>query len=87
MNWPATREQLREAGYIDAQRSKFCSCGEACFWYRTAAGKWIPLSFALDGRFVPHHASCANVKNYRNAEKKLRDRTDPKKPVQGNLPL
>jgi hypothetical protein len=57
------------------------------FWFVTPARKWIPLSATLDGKFTPHHASCANVKNYRSAEKQLRDRAEPKKPEQGKLPL
>ncbi|MGH9685269.1 MAG: hypothetical protein ACRD4S_16865 [Candidatus Acidiferrales bacterium] len=48
MNWPATSEELKEAGYIDIGRSKWCSCGEIMFWFVTPAKKFIPLSIACE---------------------------------------
>jgi hypothetical protein len=91
VKWPATREELKAAGYVDTNSSRWCSCGELMFWFTTpkkpdgTGGKFIPLSILSDLRFEPHHAKCRNVKNFQHANQVHRDRVESKKPVQGKL--
>lgn len=67
LHWPATTEELKAAGYVDHNKSKWCSCGKVMFWFSTPAGKFIPLERTKDGRWEPHHAKCKHVKAYRGA--------------------
>lgn len=89
MNWPATRAELRKAGWQETVSTKKCSCGVDMFWFITPAKKWIPLSFvkglAPVVKLEPHHASCKNVKDFKSANKKHADRTDLPKPEQRRL--
>lgn len=35
LHWPATIEALQAAGYVDHNKSKWCSCGTIMFWFST----------------------------------------------------
>lgn len=73
LTWPATLEQLEEAGYGYTGTAKTCSCGTQILWFITPAtpekprGKWMPFSALKDSRLVPHHAVCQRVKEFRAA--------------------
>ena len=88
MKFPATITELRENGYErpePGRERKLCSCGEIFFWWISPKGKWTPFSLLADSRFIPHHATCKNVEDFRNAENKLKARTEKPKPVQEAL--
>lgn len=70
MNFPATSEALRAAGYVDMERSKFCACGEVVFWFLTRSAKWMPMAMDADGRWTPHWANCRQVKSQQKIERK-----------------
>jgi hypothetical protein len=89
LEWPATSEQLKAAGFADAQSSKWCSCGVMIHWYKTPGGKWIPLSMTSDLKLEPHHATCKNVRDFQQADREHAERSEErvrgKKPTQGEL--
>lgn len=91
LNWPATLEQLEEAGYGYTGTAKVCSCGTQILWFITPStpekprGKWMPFSALKDSRLVPHHAVCQRVKEFRAANKQHAERVEAKKPKQGSL--
>lgn len=72
MNWPATREDLRLAGYVDANRSTQCTCGEFVFWFTTRHEESVPLAIDDNGRWVPHGADCRDAKFRIKLERKKR---------------
>lgn len=85
IKWPATIDEVEAAGYGYTGTAKECSCGKKMAWFITPAGKWMPISQLDDLRLVPHRAVCANVKQFRAAEKKLAERADIPKPKQARL--
>lgn len=72
LKFPASSEDVRRAGYIDQERSKFCVCGEVVFWFLTPAAKWMPMAIDLDGRWTPHWTNCRAVKSEKKLELKKR---------------
>jgi hypothetical protein len=85
MKWPATMDELEQAGYGYTGLSKECDCGTTFLWFITPNRKWMPVSALKDSRLVEHHTVCERVKQFRAAAKGYRDRTEPKKPVQTEL--
>jgi hypothetical protein len=82
LKWPATLDQLQEAGYGYTGTAKECDCGGTILWFITPARKWMPLSALKDSRLVPHHSVCERVKQFRAAQKQHEERARGKKPAQ-----
>jgi hypothetical protein len=86
--FPAMDQALADAGYICQHKAKWCDCGVCAIWFKTPAGKWIPLEKIPDGRWEPHHANCKNVRAYRQANAQHRAHAaegKPAPPAQGKL--
>jgi hypothetical protein len=81
ISWPATFAELEKAGYVYLG-GKECECGSSFLWWRTPAGKAMPISVIEGDRLVPHHAVCENVKRFRaaNATHAARVSTRPSPP-------
>jgi hypothetical protein len=74
MQWPATAQQLIDAGYKIDQRPANCgSCRAVIFWTTTPAGKKMPIiGTGTDdeaGRILyqSHFADCPNAAAHRKA--------------------
>jgi hypothetical protein len=86
ITWPAKMEQLEEAGYGYTGRAGTChGCNARFLWFITPAGKWMPMTALKDSRLVAHATVCEQVKAFREANKKHAERTEAKKPKQGEL--
>ncbi len=70
MRWPASSADLKRAGYVDGEKSKFCACGETIFWFLTPAGRWMPMQVNSDGCWTPHWMNCHTVKAGEKLERK-----------------
>lgn len=51
----------------------------------TPGGKFIPLGVEVSGRYVPHHSTCKNVRDFRAADNAHRERVEGHKPKQESL--
>ena len=88
LRYPATAEELREQGFTQPpppKDRKLCTCGVVFYWWITPGGKWIPMTVLEEGLLMPHHATCQNVKDFRQANAKHKARTDLPKAVQEPL--
>jgi hypothetical protein len=88
MNWPATTEEMREAGYrqpAPPKDRKACTCGVVFYWWIIPNGRWMPFTVLEDGVLMPHHATCQNVKDFRVANAKHKARADKPEPVQETM--
>jgi len=70
MNWPMTEPDLVVNRYVFhfAVRCKGRTCSALLKWYRTPAGKWMPVS-QVAGKpdlWEPHWASCPDAKDFKN---------------------
>ena len=78
LEWPATGEALRAAGYRSRGRALCSSCGASIIWAVTPYGKPIPMEevprdeVSDDGvrRFRSHFATCVNAAVHRAAAAK-----------------
>ena len=70
LNWPATGEELKEAGYKSTDRGTCRSCGAAIIWTETPAGKKMPMERVQVGpaRFQAHFVSCPNATKHRRRQ-------------------
>ncbi len=84
ITWPATFEQLEDAGYGYTGTATQCSCGERFLWFITPARKWMPISALANFQLVPHRVVCANAKAFRQANARHEARTNPQ-PLQAAL--
>ena len=85
MKYPATINELQAQGFQMApypKNQKLCTCGEVFYWWITKGGKWIPMSLVEQSLWMPHHATCKNVHDYRTADRKLKKRTEKPKAKQ-----
>lgn len=62
MTFPKTEIELEQAGYEYEGSGKCRACGQEIAWYRTPAGKRMPLE---EGTLEPHWAKCPNAKDFR----------------------
>lgn len=77
ITWPATFEQLEDAGYGYTGTATQCSCGERFLWFITPARKWMPMSALANLQLVPHRVVCANAKAFREANARHRAQASP----------
>lgn len=87
IRWPATDDELKRAGYVDTFRAKTCGCGKPMCWYKTPAGKWIPLSMLDRLHWTPHWAVCTNAKLFRRAMAEHRHRFERPAPESKQMKL
>jgi hypothetical protein len=78
IRWPATMEELENAGYGYTGTSKECGCGKRMLWFITPNRKWMPLSAVEGLRLVPHPAVCENAKPLRIANLRQDTRAVPR---------
>ena len=64
MPFPRTDEELARAGYEyeGTSRCNGLNCRKEIAWYRTPAGKRIPLD---EGTLEPHWSTCPDAKEFR----------------------
>lgn len=86
--WPRSRTELESKGWSFERRGR-CS-GKTCLatieWWRSPAGRWIPLeqTFKTDpNMLVAHHVMCPDVADFKQkpAAEKLAKEPKPAKPV------
>jgi len=70
MKWPASEPELQAGGYrlVERSRCKGLHCGAMISWYRTPAGKRMPLTpiAGEPGKVLePHFASCPDANEFR----------------------
>ena len=82
--WPQSREQLESCNWIFERRTRCAGgqCKKTIEWWRSSAGRWIPLEamFQSDpNMLVMHHAFCPNVNQFRGkpVEEKPAKETKP----------
>lgn len=74
MKFPATQFELEKAGYL-LQSKSHClgrNCDALIFWYKTPAGKMMPISQKADEpgvMFEPHFASCKSADQFRKEKR------------------
>lgn len=75
MKWPATGDELREAGYRSTARARCKSCGAPIIWARTPRGGDAPLEQVPDedpeARFQSHFTTCAHAEFHRRRARAL----------------
>ena len=67
MDWPATADELKAAGYSGLRYGK-CSCGVVVVWARTPSGKKMPMERIADpdqDRWQSHFADCPHADRHR----------------------
>ena len=79
MRWPATAEELKDAGYRGTARGRCKSCGRAIIWAKTPRGGDMPIEQLADidgqpARFQSHFASCTRAEFHRRRKKSLAGR-------------
>ena len=85
LKYPATFNEMQDEGFHMApypKNRKLCTCGQVFYWWITKGGKWIPMSLVEQSLWMPHHATCKNVQEYRQAVAKHAKRTEKPKPKQ-----
>lgn len=88
MKYPATVDELKAEGFTQPppqKDRKLCTCGVVFYWWITRGGNWIPMTVLEDGFLMPHQATCQNVRDFRNANRRHKARTEPEKPEQKPL--
>ena len=88
LSWPATTEEMRQFGYREApphKQRKLCTCKVVFHYWISANGRWQPFTSLDEGLWMPHHATCQNVKDFRVANGKHKARTEKPQPVQEAL--
>ena len=68
IHWPATEIELGQAGYTWDGGSKPCTgrtCNAHIEWWKTPAGKPMPMHRLADGTLQPHWADCPDAKTFR----------------------
>lgn len=94
MPFPATRRELKEAGY-DFIAHKTCKCSEAMELWHTPADKMMPMNPmpSEDSPAVSHWATCRMAIQFRRASPSREahcgespDRTPPRKPTERAAP-
>jgi len=63
--FPRTELELEKAGYEFEGTGKCRACGEELAWYRTPAGKRMPLE---EGTLEPHWAKCSDPDRFRKVK-------------------
>ena len=62
MPFPKTEQELEAAGYEYEGTGKCRDCAVEIAWYRTPAGKRMPLE---EGTLEPHWAKCPGAERFR----------------------
>lgn len=65
MPFPATTEELKQAGY-KFDRCAYCrGCGALIEWWITPHGKRMPMNVSEDGKAEAHWATCPQADRFR----------------------
>ena len=67
MPFPKTIDQLRAAGYRFEEHAPCRGCHTVIEWWRTPAGKLIPMDVTDGGQVQTHFATCPKASQFRKA--------------------
>lgn len=68
MTWPATREELRAAGWAHLRDGWCARCPARVEWWATKNGKRAPLVEVDGGKLQSHFADCPAAAAFRRAK-------------------
>lgn len=66
MPFPTTAKEMTAQGYEFTGSGKCRDCGAELDWYRTPAGKSIPMNAGL---IEPHWSTCPNTEAFRRKKR------------------
>lgn len=67
MSFPMTLDELRKAGYRFLEHSHCKACRSVIEWWKTPAGKHMPMDVTDAGVAQAHWATCPRAAQFRKA--------------------